>query len=104
MSQSNESVEKKSKEAIDQVLPSQEPPLLSNIDDGELLAPKVRAAAERRLVNILDARLLPTIVLIFIMNYIDVSSAVPLSRLFRDAREWSRQGSNIVGLDLIPFN
>jgi hypothetical protein len=32
-----------------------------------------RAAAERRLVRKLDTRLLPTIVVIFIMNYIDVS-------------------------------
>ena len=32
-----------------------------------------RASAERRLVKKLDRRLLPTIVIIFIMNYIDVS-------------------------------
>ena len=31
-----------------------------------------RQAAERRLVRKLDSRLLPTIVLIFLMNYIDV--------------------------------
>lgn len=31
-----------------------------------------RVAAERTLVRKLDSRLLPTIVLIFIMNYIDV--------------------------------
>lgn len=42
-------------------------------EDGELLAEDVRPAAERRLVRKLDMRLLPTIVLIFIMNYIDVS-------------------------------
>lgn len=45
-------------------------------DDGELLAEDVRPAAERRLVRMLDMRLLPTIVLIFIMNYIDVSFVI----------------------------
>ncbi|KAH9834215.1 MFS general substrate transporter [Rhodofomes roseus] len=40
-------------------------------DDAELLAPEVRQAAERRLVRLLDARLMPTIIIIFIMNYID---------------------------------
>jgi hypothetical protein len=43
-------------------------------DDGELLLPHVREAAEKALVRRLDSRLLPTIVLIFIMNYIDVST------------------------------
>ena len=41
--------------------------------DLELLAPDIRAAAERRLVRTLDMRLLPTIIIIFIMNYIDVN-------------------------------
>ena len=41
-------------------------------DDGVLLENDKRAAAERRLVKKLDHRLLPTIVVIFIMNYIDV--------------------------------
>ncbi|KAH9942232.1 MFS general substrate transporter [Epithele typhae] len=41
------------------------------LPDGELLAEDVRPEAERRLVRILDMRLLPTIILIFIMNYID---------------------------------
>lgn len=48
-------------------------------DDGELLAPDRRVAAERKLVRQLDFRLLPTIVLIFILNYIDVSSAPDLA-------------------------
>ncbi|VDC00197.1 unnamed protein product [Peniophora sp. CBMAI 1063] len=39
-----------------------------------------RAAAERRLVRKLDARLLPTIVLVFILNYID-RTAVTSARL-----------------------
>lgn len=47
------------------------------VDDySELLAPERRPAAERRLVRILDCRLLPTIVLVFILNYIDVSITV----------------------------
>ncbi|OJT01932.1 hypothetical protein TRAPUB_7576 [Trametes pubescens] len=45
-------------------------------EDGDLLNLDVRAAAERKLVRMLDWRLLPTIVLIFIMNYIDVSATL----------------------------
>ncbi|KAI0741207.1 MFS general substrate transporter [Earliella scabrosa] len=48
--------------------------------DGELLSEDVRPAAERRLVRILDMRLLPTIILIYIMNYID-RVAVTAARL-----------------------
>ncbi|EPT00465.1 hypothetical protein FOMPIDRAFT_1036789 [Fomitopsis schrenkii] len=40
-------------------------------DDSELLAPEVRQAAERHLVRVLDSRLMPTIIVIFLMNYID---------------------------------
>ncbi|CCM04646.1 uncharacterized protein FIBRA_06830 [Fibroporia radiculosa] len=39
--------------------------------DGRLLDPSIRPSAERKLVRILDSRLLPTIIVIFIMNYID---------------------------------
>lgn len=49
-------------------------------DDGELLLPGVRQHAERNLVRKLDFRLLPTIVLIFILNYID-RTAVSSARL-----------------------
>ncbi|KAI0687878.1 MFS general substrate transporter [Cerioporus squamosus] len=49
-------------------------------EDGELLAQDVRPSAERRLVRMLDMRLLPTIILIFIMNYID-RVAVTAARL-----------------------
>ena len=45
--------------------------------DGELLAPDIRPAAEKRLVRMLDSRLLPAIILILLMNYIGVS---PFSR------------------------
>ncbi len=41
--------------------------------DGELLLPERRSVAEKKLVRMLDLRLLPTIVLVFILNYIDVS-------------------------------
>jgi hypothetical protein len=41
-------------------------------DDGVLLENNVRASAEERLVKKLDHRLLPTIVVINIMNFIDV--------------------------------
>ena len=40
-----------------------------------------RALAEKRLVKKLDIRLLPTIILIFIMNYIDVRATCDLNRL-----------------------
>ena len=49
-----------------------------SLQDGKLLAADVRPAAERRLVRMLDMRLLPTIIAIFIMNYIDVSNTAPL--------------------------
>ena len=42
-------------------------------EDGELLLPGRREQAEKKLVRKLDFRLLPTIILIFILNYIDVS-------------------------------
>lgn len=41
--------------------------------DSDLLLPSRRVLAERRLVRVLDLRLLPTIILIFVLNYIDVS-------------------------------
>ena len=40
--------------------------------DDVLLAPENRAMAEKRLVRLLDMRLLPTVILIYLMNYIDV--------------------------------
>ncbi|KAI0918954.1 hypothetical protein AcV5_002000 [Taiwanofungus camphoratus] len=53
----------------------------SNIEgDNELLAPGVRASAERKLVRKLDIRLMPTIIVIFIMNYID-RSAITSARM-----------------------
>ncbi|OBZ69787.1 hypothetical protein A0H81_10482 [Grifola frondosa] len=56
-----EHVERKSSPSADPVM----------MEDGELLAMDVRPAAERELVRKLDMRLLPTIIVIFIMNYID---------------------------------
>jgi MFS family permease len=40
-------------------------------DEEYIMHPEIRQAAERKLVRKLDFRLLPTIVIIFIMNYID---------------------------------
>ena len=41
-------------------------------DDGVLLESDKRASAEKQLVKKLDYRLLPTIVVIYIMNFVDV--------------------------------
>ena len=41
-------------------------------DDGVLLEDDKRASAERQLLKKLDHRLLPTIIVIYIMNFIDV--------------------------------
>ena len=49
----------------------------TNLLDGDLLAPEVRVAAERHLVRKLDMRLLPTIIIIYLMNYIDVGPLSP---------------------------
>lgn len=45
----------------------------------EALQAGARHAAERRLIRKLDSRLLPTIVVIFLMNYIDVRPACHVS-------------------------
>ena len=67
------SLEEKKEVEVEQI--SQRQASSDNLPDGELLASDVRPAAERRLVRMLDMRLLPTIIIIFIMNYIDVSNA-----------------------------
>jgi hypothetical protein len=55
-------------------------PELRNVEgfdvDGELLHPDVRESAEKKLVRKLDMRLMPTIIIIFLMNYIDVSDSI----------------------------
>ena len=61
-----------------EVLPSPSPPAVPEyrreaLIDGQLLTHDIRPAAERRLVRKLDIHLLPTIMLIYIINYIDVS-------------------------------
>lgn len=43
-------------------------------DKNEPPIPARREQEEKRLVQLLDMRLLPTIILIFLMNYTDVSS------------------------------
>ena len=45
--------------------------------DVELLSAERRPTAEKQLVKMLDLRLLPTIILIFILNFIDVSLMIP---------------------------
>ena len=67
------SLEEKKEVEVEQI--SQRQASSENLPDGELLASDARPAAERRLVRTLDMRLLPTIIIIFIMNYIDVSNA-----------------------------
>jgi hypothetical protein len=41
-------------------------------DDGFLLEDDERASAERRLVKKLDCRMLPTLMVIYLLSYIDV--------------------------------
>jgi hypothetical protein len=65
-------VEEKESHVHDYIETNKETGLHDSNDDGVLLENDKRASAERRLVKKLDYRLLPTIVLIYIMNYIDV--------------------------------
>ena len=45
-------------------------------DDFVLLKEENREAAERHVVRKLDMRLMPTVVIIYLMNYIDVSWSI----------------------------
>ena len=45
----------------------------SDDSDAVFSSPEGRRVAERHLVRLLDMRLLPVMILIFLMNYIDVS-------------------------------
>ena len=45
----------------------------SDGSDAVFSSPEGRRVAERHLVRLLDMRLLPVMILIFLMNYIDVS-------------------------------
>lgn len=65
-------VDKKDGSSVEHVEKASDAAILIDAD-AELLAPDVRPTAEKHLVRMLDMRLLPTIVLIFILNYIDVS-------------------------------
>ena len=58
------------------------------IEDGALngTAANTRFEAERRLLRKLDMRFMPTIVLIYIMNYIDVSILVSRCEFFSTLR------------------
>ena len=50
-------------------------------DDGELLGDR-RQTAEKLLVRKVDTRLLPIIVVIFIMNYIDVGPSLVFNSMY----------------------
>lgn len=69
---STSSKEKYHAENIEKVETSSQDVIDIHDEDGELLLPEHREQAERKLVRKLDFRLLPTIILIFILNYIDV--------------------------------
>ena len=68
-------VEEKESSAHDYIENDKETGSHNPNDDGVLLENDKRVSAERRLVQKLDHRLLPTIVVIYIMNFIDVSQA-----------------------------
>ena len=51
-------------------------------DDFVLLEEEKRKAAERHVVRKLDMRLMPTVVIIYLMNYIDVSWSIVIVRWF----------------------
>ena len=75
------------------------PELEEEIDDFLLLKEENRKAAERHVVRKLDMRLMPTVVVLYLMNYIDVSRSI----------SWidDVQGSNLpsassVWLSLLP--
>ncbi|KAI0753066.1 MFS general substrate transporter [Daedaleopsis nitida] len=74
------SLDDKSQAAVERLEVTPSPPLAvpeychEALSDGQLLVHDIRPAAERRLVRKLDMRLLPTIVLIYAMNYIDRAS------------------------------
>ncbi|KAI0767036.1 MFS general substrate transporter [Fomes fomentarius] len=57
-------------------VPSTNPLACHDSLHGDLLAKDVRPAAERKLVRMLDTRLLLTVILIYIMNYIDRSAII----------------------------
>ena len=73
VSGSMEKIERKDDGSVE-LVETKTPEVVAVVDpDAELVAEDVRPRAEKHLVRLLDLRLLPTIVLIFILNYIDVS-------------------------------
>ncbi len=72
-----ERIERKDQVSVDLV---ESVPVKAVADDIDawILSPDARPAAEKQLVRMLDFRLLPAIILIFILNYIDVSTSSPL--------------------------
>ena len=50
---------------------------VETFDSGDdIITPEQRKEEEKRLVRLLDMRLLPAVILIFLMNYTDVSHAL----------------------------
>ncbi|KAK7688861.1 hypothetical protein QCA50_007550 [Cerrena zonata] len=68
--------------------------------DAELLLLEDRERAEKRLVRLLDMRLLPTIILIFLMNYIDRNAitAARIEGLQSDLRLTDEQYSTVLAV------
>ncbi len=73
----------------EKVIVGPSPDLRVDEDDGSLLIPSRRVQAEKRLVRMLDLRLLPAIILVFITNYIDVSCTTAENICFGDMRRLS---------------
>ncbi|GBE81286.1 MFS general substrate transporter [Sparassis latifolia] len=73
--------------------------------DDELLADNVRVAAERKLVRTLDSRLMPTIIVIFIMNYIDrvAITSAKLQGLTQDLHLTSIQYSTVIAILYVSY-
>jgi len=70
------------------------------VQDGELLDPEIRPVAERKLVRTLDMRLMPTIIVIFILNYIDrvAVTAAKLQGLTQDLHLTDLQYNTVIAI------
>lgn len=68
--------------------------------DGELLNADIRPSAERKLVRLLDMRLLPTIIVIFLLNYIDrvAVTAAKLQGLTQDLHLTGLQYNTVIAV------
>ena len=108
---STSSKEKYDSEKIENVDTGSQEVIDIHDEDGELLLPERREQAERKLVRKLDFRLLPTIILIFILNYIDVRISSPKSPaiylIFSSVRPCPRpvsKASNRISTSQVSFH